>query len=82
MGHFYTTLFLLGGRGGFCFFFFLICLAQNFFLDDPFTDILFTATSSHNAAALGRGTPGYDGLVTIVGLSVAFTMSGGLLFWL
>lgn len=36
--------------------------------------------ASENAA--GRGPPAYDGLLAVVGMSLAFAMSGGLLFWL
>lgn len=42
----------------------------------------FTASSSHNAAAVGRSPPGYEGLCAVVGITLACGMSGGLLFWL
>lgn len=41
-----------------------------------------TATSSHKSAAMGRSAPGYEGLFAVVGITLAFAMSGSLLFWL
>lgn len=46
-----------------------------------FTDGL-TATSSHKSSAMGRNAPGCEGLFGVVGITLAFAMSGSLLFWL
>ncbi|KAF3765028.1 acid protease [Cryphonectria parasitica EP155] len=39
-------------------------------------------TSTKKSAAMGRSPPTYEGLMSVVGITLAFAMSGGLLFWL
>lgn len=40
------------------------------------------ATSSSKSAAMGQGPPDLQGLFSVVGVSLAFVMSGSVLFWL
>lgn len=40
------------------------------------------ASSSSKSAAMGQGPPDLQGLLSVVGISLAFIMSGSLLFWL
>ncbi|KAJ4416308.1 hypothetical protein N0V82_006838 [Gnomoniopsis sp. IMI 355080] len=46
------------------------------------TAITLRTTSSSKSAAMGQGPPDLQGLFSVVGTTLAFVMSGSLLFWL